>query len=207
MRPEVAREPAFAHAEELSGGGDERFGRRSTGSVGQTNNDDGRGRFSRQPPCGSALRASAIALENGVLVWLVTRNGGVRDRRAALDARRRSWGAQHAALARPASVRRSTLEEVSCPSSRSMPPAAVACPRRCRSSTPVAGRATRDPLPARPDRGEHRRGRLAVFVGGLGAGGGDLDRAGAVARESRDWSTGRRIRGHADDRRSARYGR
>ena len=47
-------------------------------------------------------------------------------------------------------------------------------------------------------------GRPAVFVGGLGAGGGDLDRAGAVARESRDWSTGRRIRGHADDRRSAR---
>ena len=72
-----------------------------------------------------------------------------------------------------------------------------------------AGRGPRQRSATRPTQIEESIavGRPAVFVGGLGAGGGDLDRAGAVARESRDWSTGRRIRGHADDRRSARYGR
>jgi hypothetical protein len=54
-----------------------------------------------------------------------------------------------------------------------------------------AGRGPRQRSATRPAQIEESIavGRPAVFVGGLGAGDGDLDRAGAVARESRDWST------------------
>jgi hypothetical protein len=77
----------------------------------------------------------------------------------AKSARRWRWGGGRTALPRSSLGAVSDARGGSCPSCCSMPPAAVAHPRPCRSSTRPAAAQQGNPLPRGPadDRGDHRR--------------------------------------------------
>ena len=109
-------------------------------------------------PASAASRDTALLLSSG---GVDRGRAGQRDRTVALM--RRGGGerwARRSKKEQPGCVIRRP-EEGSCPSCCSMPPAAAAHPRRCRSSTPACGDASRPPAAPSARRRDGPRGCAA----------------------------------------------